>query len=274
MAIDELVERFRFNLKLKGFSENTIAGYMNDLKGFAEFFSDKPLNEQNLLKYRDELAKKNFTTSTFNRKLSSIRAFLKFLNRSGLLEIDYSLLRNKRNKRKAPNYIAKDTIEKAMTNDRDGLIIRMMYATGLRISELVNLKVSDILFDGGFVRIKGKGNKERFVPIDRKTLEAIKKYVGTRGFSYKGYLFLSNRKKPFTRQGMWKVVKRKFRKLGLDVKPHMLRHMFATHMLENGANIRAVQEMLGHESVTTTQIYTEITDNSLKEAFNKFDVIK
>jgi len=274
MAIDDLIERFRFNLKLKGFSENTISSYLNDLKDFAEFFSDKPLNEQNLLKYRDELTKKNYAASTFNRKLSSIRTFLKFLNKSGILEIDYSLLRNKRSKRKAPNYVSKDIIEKAMTNSRDGLIIRMMYSTGLRISELMNLKVSDILFDSGFVRVKGKGNKERFVPIDRKTLEIIKEYVEGRGYGYKGYLFLSNRKRPFTRQGMWKVVKRKFRKLGLDLKPHMLRHMFATHMLENGANIRAVQEMLGHESVTTTQIYTEITDNSLKEAFDKFDVIK
>ena len=274
MAIDDLVERFRFHLKLKGFSENTISSYMNDLKSFADFFADKPLNEQNLLKYRDELTKKNYATLTFNRKLSSIRTFLKFLNRSGIFEIDYSFLKNKKNKRKAPSYVAKDTIEKAMTNDRDGLIIRMMYATGLRISELVNLKVSDVLFDSGFVRVKGKGNKERFVPIDRRTLEAIKEYVKERGYDYKGYLFLSNWKRPFTRQGMWKVVKKKFKKLGLDLKPHMLRHMFATHMLENGANIRAVQEMLGHESVTTTQIYTEITDNSLKEAFDKFDVIK
>ncbi len=274
MAIDNLIERFRFNLKLKGFSENTISSYLNDLKDFADFFSNKLLNEQNLLKYRDSLVNKHYTASTFNRKLSSIRAFLKFLNKSGLSEIDYSLLKNKRNKRKTPNYISKDVIYKAMTKDRDGLIIRMMYATGLRISELVNLKISDILFDSGFVRIKGKGNKERFIPIDKKSLEAIKEYVKTRSYNYKGYLFLSNRKKPFTRQGMWKVIKKKFRKLGLDVKPHMLRHMFATHMIENGANIRAVQEMLGHESVITTQIYTEITDNSLKEALDKFDVIK
>ncbi len=274
MDIDNFIERFRFNLKLKGFSENTISSYLNDLKGFADFFSNKSLNEQNLLKYRDELVNKHYAASTFNRKLSSIRAFLKFLNKSGLAEIDYSLLKNKKNNRKAPNYIAKDVIYKALTKDRDGLIIRMMYATGLRISELVNLKISDILFDSGFIRIKGKGNKERFIPIDEKSLEGIKEYVKIRGYNYKGYLFLSNRKKPFTRQGMWKVIKKKFRKLGLDIKPHMLRHMFATHMIENGANIRAVQEMLGHESVVTTQIYTEITDNSLKEALDKFDVIK
>ena len=274
MAIDDLTERFRFHLKLKGFSENTISSYSNDLRDFAGFFCDKPLNERNLLRYRDELAKKSYAVPTFNRKLSSVRAFLKFLNRSGLLEIEYSLLKNKKSRRKVPNYISKGIIENTMTNDRDGLIVRIMYSTGLRISELVNLKVSDILFDSGFVRVKGKGNKERFVPIDRKTLEITKDYVKARNYYCKGYLFLSNRKRPFTRQGMWKVVKRKFVKVGLDVKPHTLRHMFATHMLENGANIRAVQDMLGHESVTTTQIYTEISDNSLRKAFDKFDVIK
>ncbi len=275
MGIDSLIERFILHLKIRGFSSNTIESYSSDLKDFADFFKDKPLKIEWIIKYKDKLVEKEYKNSTYNRKLSSIRAFLKFLYKSGVLEIDYSLLRNKRDARKPPVYISKDLIEQAMTKDRDGLIVRLMYATGLRVSEITKLKVSDVLFDTGFIRIKGKGKKERFVPVDKITLELLKNYLSGRNYTTsKDFVFLSNRKRAFTRQGLWKIIKRKFRKIGVELKPHTLRHMFATHMLENGANIRAVQEMLGHESITTTQIYTDITDNSLQEAFNKFDIIK
>lgn len=275
MGIDSLIERFVLHLKIRGFSSNTIESYSTDLKDFADFFKDKPLKIEWIIKYKDKLVEKEYKNSTYNRKLSSIRAFLKFLYKSGVLEIDYSLLRNKRDTRKPPVYISKDLIEQAMTKDRDGLIVRLMYATGLRVSEIAKLKVSDVLFDTGFIRIKGKGKKERFVPVDKTTLELLKNYLSGRNYTTsKDFVFISNRKRAFTRQGLWKIIKRKFRKIGVELKPHTLRHMFATHMLENGANIRAVQEMLGHESITTTQIYTDITDNSLQEAFNKFDIIK
>jgi len=275
MGIDSLIERFILHLKIRGFSSNTIESYSTDLKDFADFFKDKPLKIEWIIKYKDKLVEKEYKNSTYNRKLSSIRAFLKFLYKSGVLEIDYSLLRNKRDTRKPPVYISKDLIEQAMTKDRDGLIVRLMYATGLRVSEIAKLKVSDVLFDTGFIRIKGKGKKERFVPVDKTTLELLKNYLSGRNYTTsKDFVFISNRKRAFTRQGLWKIIKRKFRKIGVELKPHTLRHMFATHMLENGANIRAVQEMLGHESITTTQIYTDITDNSLQEAFNKFDIIK
>ena len=275
MGIDSLIERFILHLKIRGFSSNTIESYSSDLKDFADFFKDKPLKIEWIIKYKDKLVEKEYKNSTYNRKLSSIRAFLKFLYKLGVLEIDYSLLRNKRDARKPPVYISKDLIEQAMTKDRDGLIVRLMYATGLRVSEITKLKVSDVLFDTGFIRIKGKGKKERFVPVDKITLELLKNYLSGRNYTTsKDFVFLSNRKRAFTRQGLWKIIKRKFRKIGVELKPHTLRHMFATHMLENGANIRAVQEMLGHESITTTQIYTDITDNSLQEAFNKFDIIK
>ena len=275
MDLNNLIDRFLLSLKIRGFSDNTVSGYAKDLQDFQVFLDGRDITIETLILYRDSLAKRGYSSSTFNRKLSSLRSFLKYLVREGVVDVDWTVLKNKKTKRKLPDYVGEDIIEKAIGNGRDGLIVRLMYASGLRISELLNLKVSDILFSEGFVRIKGKGNKERLVPVDEKTLKLIKEYLKNReSGSSNDYLFLSNRKKPFTRQGMWKLIKRQFRKLGIDLKPHTLRHMFATHMLENGANIRVVQEMLGHESITTTQIYTEITDNSLKEAFEKFDTIK
>ena len=275
MDLNSLIDRFLLALKIRGFSDNTISGYANDLKDFAIFLDGRAISEKTLIEYRDSLTKKHYSDSTFNRRLSSLRSFLKYLVKEGVIDVDWTVLKNRRTKRKLPDYVSEDIIEKAIGNGRDGLIVRLMYASGLRISELLNLRVSDILFSEGFIRVKGKGSKERVVPVDDKTLRLLREYLrreGQRGS--RDFVFLSNRRKPFTRQGMWKLIKRQFRKLGVDLKPHTLRHMFATHMLENGANIRAVQEMLGHESITTTQIYTEITDNSLKEAFEKFDTIK
>ncbi len=275
MDLSSLIDRFLLSLKIRGYSDNTIFGYAHDLKEFEAFLDNKAITEESLIRYRDTLVKRHYADSTFNRKLSSLRSFLKYLAKQGVVNVDWSILKNRRTKRKVPDYVGGDVIEKAMGKGRDGLIIRLMYASGLRISELLNLKVSDILFSEGFIRIKGKGEKERLVPVDNRTLELLKEYLKSRESVRGGdYVFLSNRNKPFTRQGMWKLIKKRFRRLGIDLKPHTLRHMFATHMLENGANIRAVQEMLGHESITTTQIYTEISDNSLKEAFEKCDVIK
>jgi len=275
MDLNSLIDRFLLALKIRGFSDNTISGYARDLRDFFVFLNGRDISEEVLIEYRNTLSKKHYSDSTFNRKLSSLRSFLRYLVKNGIVDIDWTVLRNKKTKRKLPDYVSGDIIEKAFGNGRDGLIVRLMYASGLRISELVKLKVSDILFSEGFIRVRGKGDKERLVPVDDGTLRLLNEYLRTQGQrGLKDYVFLSNRKKPFTRQGMWKLIKRQFRRLGIDLKPHTLRHMFATHMLENGANIRAVQEMLGHESITTTQIYTEITDNSLKEAFEKFDTIK
>ena len=279
MNIDSLIDRFIFNLQTKGFSQNTINSYANDLKDFSVFFSDKDITEESIEQFIEEKLIGKYKPSTVNRKLSTIRGFLKFLVKHGYIDVDYSNLKNIKTKRTVPDYIPFDVIKKAMSDDRDGLIIRLMYAAGLRISEVINLKISDIMFDGGFLRVKGKGNKERFVPVDLKTISALKNYIENerkkvKGYASSDYLFLSNYEKPFSRQGLWKMIKKRFAKLGYNVHPHLLRHMFATHMIENGANIRAVQEMLGHENITTTQIYTDISDNAVRDAFRKADILK
>ncbi len=275
MDLDNLIDRFLVSLNLKGYSQHTISSYATDLKGVADFFKSRGISKESLIELNELLAAKGYKETTYNRKISTLRSFLKFLYKNGFIEFDFTTLKNKRVKRIPPKYIPKNIIENAISEDRDGLIIRVMYATGLRISEVVKLKVSDIMFDSGFIRVKGKGKKERFVPVDAKTLSLLFEYLKSRGVGLKSdFVFLSNRKKPFTRQGLWKLIKKRFRKFGFDIKPHMLRHMFATHMLENGANIRAVQEMLGHESIVTTQIYTDITDNALQAAFNQNDILK
>ncbi|WP_035588361.1 tyrosine-type recombinase/integrase [Hippea jasoniae] len=278
MAIDKLVDEFIFHLKLKGLSKNTIASYMADLKEFAVFFSDMDFNKVNISGFVDELFLKDYKPATINRKLSSIRSFLKFLLKEGKIDFEVEL-KNIRHNRKPPYYIPFEVIASVCDSKRDGLIIELMYACGLRISEVVSLRVKDIIFDAGFIKVKGKGGKERFVPVALKTLEKLKSYILNERSRYKGaletdFLFISNRGRPFSRQGIWKIVKRKFRQKGYDIHPHQLRHMFATHLIENGANLRAVQEMLGHSSITTTQIYTQITDKAMEDAFRKFKVLE
>ena len=149
-----------------------------------------------------------------------------------------------------------------------------MYSCGLRVSEIISLKEIDILFQEGLVRVSGKGRKERFVPIGYNALQLLEKYIAKKclAFSGKGYVFLNNQGKPLTRMGIWKILKKYCLQAGInkEVSPHTLRHSFATHLLEGGANLREVQEMLGHSDITTTQIYTHIDREYLREVHNTF----
>ncbi|WP_025209805.1 site-specific tyrosine recombinase/integron integrase [Hippea sp. KM1] len=279
MDIDRLIDRFIYSLKLHAASQHTIDSYANDLKTVAEFFKDRQLNNDNIGEFVLWLSKKGYKPSTYNRKLSSFRSFLRFLIKQGLLSFDLNTIKNKKQHRKLPQYIPFDVIKRVMDNKRVGIIVELMYSSGLRVSEIANLRISDIAFDAGFLRIKGKGSKERFVPVSKRTIERLKDYIQNNRSKIKGngagdYLFLSGWGRPYTRQGLWKLIKKAFKEEGYDVHPHLLRHMFATHMIENGANIRAVQEMLGHSSITTTQIYTDITDKTVEDAFHKLEILK
>ncbi|AEA33738.1 site-specific tyrosine recombinase/integron integrase [Hippea maritima] len=279
MDIDRLIDRFLFSLKVRGFSDNTISSYANDLSLVSNFFKDKMLDDNGVGNFVLWLSQKNYKPSSFNRKLSSFRSFLKFLTKEGLCNIDVSSIKNKKYSRKVPRYIPFETIKKVMEDKKTGLFVELIYSSGLRVSELVNLRVSDIIFDAGFIRVRGKGSKERLVPVGNGTLKRLKSYIenarkNIKNSSNNDYLFLSSWGRPFSRQGLWKLIKRSFKKEGIDVHPHMLRHMFATHMIENGANIRAVQEMLGHRSITTTQIYTDITDKAVEDVFHNLEILK
>ncbi len=279
MGIDAHIENFLLKLKLRGFSENTVAAYATDLVQFAEHFRDRPITATEVARFVENHVMRVFAPSTVNRKLSSIRGFLKFLADNRMIEFSPSEIKNIKHRREPPNYIDFETIKKAFTDDHEGLILQLLYACGLRVSEIAHLKISDIMFDVGFIRIRGKGDKERMVPVDTRTLKRIREYIATERKNRakkhsKDYLFLTSSGKPYTRQGLWKMVKRRFLALGLDIHPHMLRHLFATHMIENGASLRAVQEMLGHESITTTQIYTEISDRLLEQQFHELEILE
>ncbi len=281
MDIDALLDEFLLYLSInRGLSDNTVEAYAKDLEAFSKFFKNRSLSSKNILEFAEKhYEQKHYKTSTINRKLSSLRTFLKFLSHTQGLDADYDVIKNIKHRRKPPEYIGFDRIKSLFSHDRDGLIVLFMYAAGLRVSELCGLKISDIMFDAGFVRVFGKSSKERIVPVDRRTLEFIEIYIKTERIKYadkhsSDFLFLSKSGKKLSRYAVWKIVKKKFLSIGIDAHPHALRHLFATHMIENGASLRSVQEMLGHESVTTTQIYTDISDSALENEFHKLEILK
>ncbi len=280
MDIDGLIDSFLSRLRMRGFSENTICAYAKDLKDFASFIEGKRLCKEEVFEYINRCVLPSHKPSTVNRKLSSIRAFVRYILREGhRLDISPDEIKNVKHRREPPQYVSFEKLKPLFSEDRDGLILLLMYACGLRVSELINLRVSDIMFQEGFIRVRGKGSKERIVPVDIGTLKLIEKYIKTRRRMFeKGnagdYLFLSKRGGRLSRQAVWKIVKKKALSCGLDLHPHSFRHSFATHMIENGASLKAVKDMLGHESMTTTQIYTEISDKAMEEAFRKADIFE
>ncbi len=280
MDIDYYFDKFLMYLSInRGLSDNTVSGYAGDLSSFIGYFESKSIDNKGIFEYINENLIGKYKSATINRKLSSIRSFLKFISKYEELKVSYRDIKNVKHSRDVPQYTEFEKLLPAFTKDRNGLIVLLMYAGGLRVSELSDLRISDIFFDSGFLRVKGKGSKERIVPIDKNTVKLLNSYIQNERITYvkpnsKDFLFLSNRGYKLTRQALWKIVKKKFLILGIDIHPHSLRHLFATHMIENGASLRAVQEMLGHESITTTQIYTDISDTALEREFHRLEILK
>jgi len=281
MNIDLYIDRFIIFLKInKGLSPNTISGYARDLRDFNVFFKDKNLNRINLFDFINGNIMGHYKPSTINRKLSSIRAFIKFINRYEKTDISSKDIQNVKSRRKLPSYHSFESLKPLFSNDRDGLILLLLYAAGLRVSELINLHISNIFFDLGFLRVKGKGSKERVVPVDRNTIKLLENYIENERNRYvksskpNDYVFLSRRGTKLSRQYIWVIVKRKALSIGLELSPHSIRHLFATHLIENGASLRAVQKMLGHESILTTQVYTDISDKTLENVFHSLEILK
>jgi integrase/recombinase XerD len=157
---------------------------------------------------------------------------------------------------------------------RDYVMFELLYSSGLRVSELVSLKVENINFEAGFLRVLGKGSKERIVPVHIRAIENMKNYISNHrqeilGKKWSPYLFITNRGRPMTRQRFWQMLKKIGKKLGLEISPHTMRHSFATHLLDGGADLRSLQKMLGHSDISTTQIYTKVTTDRLKQVYSK-----
>ncbi|MBC7321014.1 site-specific tyrosine recombinase XerD [bacterium] len=265
----------------RGYSPNTLSSYKIDLTELSSFLNEKgssliEANKEDLVQFINMLSERGFTNNTIIRKLASIRTFFKYLLSEGIIEKDLvSFLDTPKKEKKIPKVLFEDQIKKLLEQPllqeeryaRERSILELLYSCGLRVSEIVNLTINDINLEEGFVRIKGKGNKERIVPLGSKAISAISEYLRQRRHIKEKKLFLNSRNKGLSRQSVWLIVKQFANNVGLDISPHTLRHSFATHLLDNGADLRVVQELLGHSSISTTQIYTHVSNKRLKEEF-------
>ena len=284
-----ILEDFLFYLKYeKNLALNTFLAYRKDLEDFIKFLEKKnfPLSNFDRKIWQEYLSNLYFqyTPRSISRKISAIRTFFKFLTREGYVKRNYAnFITLPRIPQYLPSFLEEeevlDFLELPNPNTplgrRDQAILETLYATGLRVSELVSLDIDNIDLNRGFIRCFGKGGKERIVPMGEYAQESIEKYLAVRDYfkpeKDEKALFLNRKGKRITRQGVWLIINRYAKILNLPkkVSPHVFRHTFATHLLSHGADIRVVQELLGHSNISTTQIYTHITSNRLHEVYEK-----
>ncbi|MBW2467687.1 MAG: site-specific tyrosine recombinase XerD [Deltaproteobacteria bacterium] len=290
---DTLIDQYcNFLVVEKGLSKKTLEAYSRDLIRYRNFLAqqkkgtftehDTPL----ILKYLIHLRKSGLVARSRARHLVAIRGFYRFLVQEKILRHNPAKLVDLPKTRLAlPDVLSREDIERLLQvpdtdkplGVRDAAMLELLYAAGLRVSELVHVKLQDINLEAGFVRIFGKGAKERIVPIGMQAKEKIEIYLKTvrpeqLKQSSSPFVFIARADRPMTRQGFWKLLRRYAVKAGLhkNITPHSLRHSFASHLLEGGADLRAVQVMLGHVDISTTQIYTHVTRDHLKQLHRKF----
>jgi integrase/recombinase XerD len=291
--LDVLIDQFLNYLVVeKGLSQKTLDAYSRDIVRYRDFLyknNKKRFSEDDtslILQHLILLRKSRLGARSRARHLVSIRGLYRFLVEEKILQHDPArLIDLPKVSLKLPNFLSVQEIElllkapdaKKPTGIRDAAMLELLYAAGLRVSELVNVKLQDVNLEAGFVRIFGNGSKERIVPIGMHAKEKINFYLKTTRALYlkqtpSTYLFVARAGKPLTRQGFWKLLRRYAMQTGLNKKitPHSFRHSFATHLLEGGADLRAVQIMLGHVDISTTQIYTHVTRDHLKKLHQKF----
>ena len=289
-TIDILKEYRAYLLTEKHLSDNSISSYILDIYKYLSYlesikvYDPIKINRDNVMSYLEYLDKNKYSIYSVIRKISSLRLFHKYLEKVYNINSVMDTIDNPRFYKKIPNVLSIEEVEMILSFDlkdcfdyRNKAMIELMYATGLRVSELVNLDINDVLLDEGIVRCFGKGNKERIVPIGDIALKYLNIYINEYRDSMKkkylcSKLFLNNHGKAMTRQGFLKILKGIAKKQGIDknITPHMLRHSFATHLLNNGADLRSIQLMLGHSNVSTTQIYTNINNETLKENYDLY----
>ena len=283
----------------RGFAQNTLDAYSSDLNQFRAFVKDNldaPAEQEtwrlvdiNLLNsYITDLRdNRGYREATTARKVAAVRSFFGYLSRNGLITDDPTEnLGSPRVGRSVPKFITEDEVKQLLgtaadtgtpEGRRDASILELLYATGLRVSEMVGLNVQDIDFEEGFIRTWGKGAKERIVYVYPEALSHLRAYIGGARVELLGNkrgetaLYVNQRGERLTRQWVWNILKASAKKAGIDTKitPHTLRHSFATHLLQNGASLRHVQELLGHSSISTTQVYTHLTDSYVREEYER-----
>lgn len=277
----EVINDFINHIKQKNYSNNTLVSYINDLFYFYNFINKNltKVKEEDIRDYLEYLNLKKENPTSVRRKISTFKSFYKFLYTNDYIDKkDYPLVRiaYPKTEKKLPKFIYyNDLLEileaSSKTNDsyRDKLIIEMLYATGLRVSELINIRIRDIDFNNRRIVVMGKGSKERTVYYGEYAEEVLKKYLDTHTRKEHGYLFVNQRGEQLTDRGVRYIIDKIMEKLSVKthVTPHVLRHTFATDMLNNGCDIKVVQELLGHSSLKATEIYTHVTNERLKEVY-------
>ena len=277
-------------LKEKGYSVFTIQSYGNDLNQFLLFLQFPALNslkKHHIRNFIDYLYQKDYSNTTIARKISSLRSFSKYCLKQGDIKSDpFALISAPKRSRKLPDFLRKGPLLKELLKSeknsessrdfRDTAILELLYATGMRLRELTNLDVKDVRFETGTVRVFGKGGKERIIPTGNRSLNCIKKYLRTRLLqgetaSWDTPLFFGRKKNRISPRTIQMVVSKRLKSIGegVNVHPHLLRHSFATHLLDNGADLKAIQELLGHKNLSTTQIYTHVSIEKLRKEYDQ-----
>lgn len=270
--------------------DTTVNSYSEDIYKYLEYMESKNISSaldisyNNLLDYLKYLDDNKYEVSSVARKIVSIKAFHKYLSENYNVVDISTKINTPRFYRKLPNILTIEEVDNLLDikldtpfDYRNKAMLELMYSSGLRVSELINLELSDIDLNNNYVRCFGKGSKERIVPVGEYSSKYLSIYINEyRDSMKKGYytekIFLNNHGKEMTRQGFFKIIKKiaKDKDINKNITPHMLRHSFATHLLNNGADLRTIQEMLGHSSISTTQIYTNVTNDILKENYNLY----
>ncbi|MFT7643627.1 MAG: integrase/recombinase XerC [Pirellulaceae bacterium] len=293
--MDAAVDRFLRYLQVeRNASDHTVKSYSEDLVALLEFLVEsygeipvpRALSPMDLRGYVSALHEAGYAKSSIARRLASLRSFFKFAQREGLVEHNPAKpLRNPRPDRKLPHFLSTDEIGKLLAAPpssetpglRDRAILETMYSAGLRVSELVGLNDGDVDMPEGLLRVRGKGKRERFAPLGSFAIRALKHWTSVRQLSddesqgRAAPVFVNKFGKRITTRSIGRMLEKYLKVTGLDLRtsPHTLRHSFATHLLDRGADIRSVQELLGHKSLVTTQIYTHVSTAGLKEVYER-----
>jgi integrase/recombinase XerD len=281
----------------KGLSRNTIEAYRNDLQQLADFMNEEArklgiippwaaFNRQSMLRYLLSLKERNYAPTTVARKVAAVKSFFGFMVSEGIMKANpIEGVGSPKIGKALPKPISVSQVRRLLEQPvrlggadakRDRAMLELLYASGMRVSELVSLNLDDIDINGGYVRCFGKGHKERLIPIHQQAASVIEDYIKENRprlvhSKDERALFVNARGERLTRQGLWQILKEyaKSAELEADITPHTLRHSFATHMLNGGADLRSVQELLGHANITTTQVYTHLTTEHIRNSYEK-----
>ena len=286
------LDYFVDSLAIQGLSQNTVMSYQRDLMKFYQFLKEHQIRDWKEVDYSlivlflQDLKQEGYATSSTSRMISCLKKFFKFLQQEQLVETNpVQPLKVPKKSKTLPKALTVDEVTQVLNSCdtstvlglRDKAMLELLYATGMRVSELITLKLSDLHLELGFLQTIGKGNKQRIIPIGQAATNWVQHYltyarvVLEQESNPVEYLFLNHRGNGFTRQGVWKNLKKIVQEAGVhkEVSPHTLRHSFATHILEAGADLRIVQELLGHSDISTTQIYTHLTNERMKEIYQQ-----